>query len=92
MWSFPYNNLTLVIETKHTPLREPFFINIENSEMKEFPFRIYRIQGTSETEIKSVTNTILQNSDQNFQVILKIQASSTHFFFEFPFIYSVHKK
>ncbi|CAF1006880.1 unnamed protein product [Rotaria sordida] len=89
MWSYPLHNLTVTIETPFTQKRQPYAINIDNSLIKDYSIRIYRIIDGHETEVKSMDDVIVQDSDSNYQIILKFQGPSTIYYYGFPFNYNV---
>ncbi|CAF0909595.1 unnamed protein product [Rotaria sp. Silwood1] len=89
MWSYPLHNLTVTIETLFTEKRQPYAINIDNSLIKDYSIGIYRIIDGHETEVKSKDDVIVQNSDSNYQIILKFQGPSTIYYYGFPFNYDV---
>ncbi|CAF2517664.1 unnamed protein product [Rotaria sp. Silwood2] len=91
MWSYPLHNLTVTIETPFTQKHQPYAINIDNTLIKDYSIRIYRIIDGHETEVKSRDDVIVQNSDSNYQIILKFQGPSTIYYYGFPFNYNVTK-
>ncbi|CAF2961939.1 unnamed protein product [Rotaria sp. Silwood2] len=50
MWSYPLHNLTVTIETPFTQKHQPYAINIDNTLIKDYSIRIYRIIDGHETE------------------------------------------
>ncbi|UJR07733.1 hypothetical protein I4U23_012017 [Adineta vaga] len=73
-WSYPVNNMTLVIETKFTQQRQPYSINLDNTQLKGAILHVYRVFNNQETEITTQDKVLVQRSDSNYQVILKFQA------------------
>ncbi|CAF1402044.1 unnamed protein product [Adineta ricciae] len=73
MWYYPRDNLTLTIETCFTKKQRPYGIEIDNDELLKGIPHVYRILGGQETEITTTAKSIIQKSDNNFQVVLKLQ-------------------
>jgi hypothetical protein len=90
-WSYPMNNLTVTVETPFTQQHQPYTINIDNRLIKDYSVGIYRILNGQEIHVKSVDDVIVQNSDSNYQIILKFQAEKTITYYGFPFMYKVTK-
>lgn len=91
-WSDSTNNLTLTIETSFTQQRQPYSINLNNQQLKqfkEFSVKFYRILNNVETELISADDNIRQDSDSNYQIILKFQGPTTYNLL--PIIYEVLK-
>ncbi|CAF1170087.1 unnamed protein product [Didymodactylos carnosus] len=70
------NNLTVTIGTHYTQQRKPFTLYLDNR-LGEYIQHIYRVHDGQETEITSKDETIIQYSDTNYQVILKLQEAET---------------
>jgi hypothetical protein len=91
-WSSSTNNLTIIIETPFTQQRQPYAIYLNNQQLKPFKrydVKIYRIIKEQETELISTDDVIVQNSDSNYQVILKFQGPTMYDLL--PIIYEVIK-
>ncbi|CAF1434538.1 unnamed protein product [Adineta ricciae] len=73
MWYYPRDNLTLTIETSFTKKQRPYGIEIDNDELLKGIPHVYRILDGQETEITTTVKSIIQKSDNNFQVVLKLQ-------------------
>ena len=91
MWSYPTNNLTITIETSFTEQAHAYSIDIDNSQIKDYTIRIYRVRDGQEVEIKSTDDRIVLNSDANYQIILKFQGPPSIFYYGFPLSYTVVK-
>ncbi len=76
-WAYPMNNLTIIIATPQTRQHQPYAIHFDNRNFKLYPLPIYRILDGKETEIITTDDVIVQNSDSNYQIILKFQAETT---------------
>ncbi|CAF3997688.1 unnamed protein product, partial [Rotaria sp. Silwood1] len=90
-WAYPMNNFTIIIEAPFTQQLQSYSIAIDNALIKESDIRVYRILDGREIEVKSTGDVIVQNSDSNYQVILKFQAPSTIGLYVLPFNYKVTK-
>jgi len=90
-WAYPINNFTIIIETPFTQQLQSYSVTIDNWLIKESDIRAYRILDGREIEVKSTDDVIVQNSDSNYQVILKLQAPSTIGLYLLPFNYKVNK-
>jgi hypothetical protein len=90
-WSYPMNNLTIIVETPYTKQHQPYTINIDNINFKLYPLPIYRIEDGHERQIKTTADVIVEKSDSNYQVIMKLQAESTIGYYLSFFRYNVIK-
>ena len=90
-WGYPMNNLTIIIETPFTQQRQPYAIHIDNWFFKLYPLPMYRILDGKETEIKITDDPIVQKSDSNYQVIIKLQADTTIGYYLAIFNYNATK-
>lgn len=88
-WAYPIDNLTIIVETPFTQRQQSYAIHIDNRYFKEYPLPIYRIIDGHETEIKTTDDTIVQKSDSNYQVIMKLQAETTISYYISIFRYNV---
>jgi len=91
-WSDSTNNLTLTIETSFTQQNQPYIINLNNQQLKQFKdysVKFYRILNNQETELISTDDIITLNSDSNYQIILKFQGPTIYNLL--PIIYEVFK-
>lgn len=75
-WSYPMNTMTLIIETPFTQQRRPYRISLYSERLPESIKHLYRLLDGQETEIPIIGERIVQESDSNYQVILKFQAPS----------------
>ena len=73
-WSYPRNNMTLIIDTQFTQKRQPYTIYLDNEQLMAAMSHIYRIFNNQETEITTKDRTLIQYSDVNHQIILKFQS------------------
>jgi hypothetical protein len=88
-WDYPTNNLTMIIETPFTQQHQPYAINLDNYWL--FGIQTYRILNGKEIQVKSNDKVIVENSDSNYQVILKLQAPPTLSVYVLFFNYNVIK-
>ncbi len=72
-WSYPLNNLTLIIETLFTEKHQAYTISLNNEQLFGAITNIYRIIDNKEIEITTHDKILVQQSDLNYQVILKFQ-------------------
>lgn len=72
-WSYPLNNLTLIIETPFTFKKEPYSISLNNEQLSGAISNVYRIINNEEKEITTHDKVFTQHSDSNYQIILKFQ-------------------
>ncbi len=89
MWSYPINNLTIVIETPFTQQQQSYSIILNN--VKDYDIRKYVFVNGEEIEIKSSEDVIVLNSDSNYQIRLKFQAEATISYYGFLIAYTVTK-
>ncbi len=89
MWSYPLNNLTLIIETSFTQRHQSYSILLRN--LPDYDIRKYIIVNGKETEIKSMEEIIVLHSDSDYQIQLKLQADTTISYYGFPIFYNVTK-
>ncbi|CAF1435068.1 unnamed protein product [Didymodactylos carnosus] len=88
-WDYPTNNLTMIIETPFTQQHQSYAVNLDNYWL--FGIQTYRILNGKEIEVKSNDNVVVENSDSNYQVILKLQAPPTLSLYVLFFNYNVTK-
>ncbi|CAF2503513.1 unnamed protein product [Rotaria sp. Silwood2] len=72
-WSYPLNNLTLMIETPFTHQHEPYSIYLDNEQLMSAVSHVYRIFNNQETDVTTKDKTLIQYSDSNYEIILKFQ-------------------
>ncbi|CAF1093438.1 unnamed protein product [Adineta ricciae] len=72
-WSYPLNNMTLVIETPFTQKRQRFTVSLETQPLQGAVSHVYRIIDDQETDVTTREPILTQDSDANYQVILKFQ-------------------
>jgi hypothetical protein len=72
-YSYPRNNMTLVIETQFTQKHQPYTIYLDNERLMGAFSHVYRVFNNEETEITTQDAKLIQYSDSNYQVILKFQ-------------------
>lgn len=73
-WSYPTNNLTIIIETPFTKKQQNYEIRFENDQMKAAIEHVYRLIDGKEIDVTTDEKTLIQKSDSNYQIILKLQA------------------
>jgi len=73
-WSYPVNNMTLIIETPFTQKHQHYTITLDNEQVYGAITNVYRIINDKEIKITTPDKTIIQHSDSNYQIILKFQA------------------
>jgi hypothetical protein len=72
-WSYPIDNLTTIIATPFTQKKQAYQLYIDNEQLKHYISHVYRILNGQETEVTTTDKTLIQDSDANYQVILKFQ-------------------
>nr|BAJ97444.1 predicted protein [Hordeum vulgare subsp. vulgare] len=72
-WSYPLNNMTLVIETPFTQKRQAFTVSLKTEALAGAVSHVYRIIDDKETDVTTREPVLAQDSDANYQVILKFQ-------------------
>ncbi len=72
-WSYPLNNMTLIIETEFTQQHQSYTIHLDNEQLMSTVTNVYRILNNQEKEITTKDKILIQNSDSNYQIILKFQ-------------------
>ncbi|CAF1391948.1 unnamed protein product [Adineta ricciae] len=72
-WSYPLNNMTLVIETPFTQKRQRFTVSLKTQPLQGAVSHVYRIIDDQETDVTTREPVLTQDSDANYQVILKFQ-------------------
>ena len=87
-WMYPINNLTVIIETPYTQQHQSYALHINNRQIRWSDFSLYRILNGHETQIKSIADIVIQQSDANDQVILKFQAETTISVYILPINYN----
>lgn len=90
-WSYPMNNLTVIIQTMWTQKRRPYTIHLRAKYLKPQILHLYRINQGVEKEVKIRGNVIKEKSDKNYKVILKFQAPKTLQFYGVFIEYNVTK-
>ena len=75
-WSYPNNNLTLVIETSFTQARQPFSIRLDQRQLKPVISHACNIAQDKGTELNLNNDVSVVKSDKNYQVVIKFQAYS----------------
>jgi hypothetical protein len=90
-WSYPMNNLTVVIETPYTQQRQPYTIHLHSRQLKSQISHIYRLLQGQEIERTKIGNTVIEKSDSNYQVILKFQAPTQLKFYGLFIAYDIVK-
>lgn len=75
-WSYPQDNLTLIIETPFTSTRQPYTIYLDNEQLMTGVLHVYRVFNNQETEVTTRDKKLIQYSDANYQIILKLQGPS----------------
>jgi hypothetical protein len=73
-WSYPVNNMTLIIETPSTRIHQAYTIALDNEQLIGALTNVYRIINNQEIEITTQDKTLIQHSDSNYEIILKFQA------------------
>lgn len=74
VWSYPSNNLTIIIETPFTKKHEKYAISLYNDRIIGVIPHVYRIIDGKEIDVTSKEQKLTQYSDSNYQIILKFQA------------------
>lgn len=90
-WSYPMNNLTVIIQTQWTQKHRPYTIHVRANYLKPQILHLYRINQGIEKEIKIRGKVIKEKSDKNYEVILKFQAPKTLQFYGVFIEYNVTK-
>lgn len=72
-WSYPLNNMTLIIETPFTRSHQRFTMFLDNQQLTGAISRVFRIFNGQETEVTTRDSTLIQYSDSNYQIILKFE-------------------
>ncbi|CAF0874109.1 unnamed protein product [Rotaria sp. Silwood1] len=72
-WSYPRYNLTLMIETPFTKKHQPYTIYLDNEQVMSAVSHVYRVFNNQETDVTTKDRTLIQYSDSNYQIILKLQ-------------------
>jgi hypothetical protein len=72
-WSYPLYNMTLTIETLFTHQHQHYTISLDNEELRGAISKVFRIINNEEKEVTTHDKTLIQNSDSNYQIILKFQ-------------------
>ena len=86
MWSYPLNNLTMIIQTKFS---EEYQIRLDNQ--PTYDIQKYQIVNGKEIRINSTEEFVTITSDSNFQIKMKLQAETTISYYGFPIVYNVTK-
>jgi hypothetical protein len=66
----------MIIETPFTQKKQAYTIYFDNKSMNEAASHVYRVFHGQETEVTTTDSKLIQYSDANYQVILKLQAPS----------------
>ena len=90
-WSYPMNNLTIIIQTIWTEKHRPYTIHLQAKNLKPQILHLYRIEQGVEKQVKIRGKVIKQKSDENYQIILKFQAPKILQFYGVFIRYSVIK-
>ncbi|CAF0889971.1 unnamed protein product [Adineta steineri] len=69
-WAYAANNLTLIIGRQE---HQAFTVTINNDQLIETVSHIYRIIGNQETEVTTKDHKLVQKSDSNGQIKLKLE-------------------
>jgi hypothetical protein len=91
-WSYPVKTMTLIIETSSTQKRESYAISMDNRRLKPAISHVYRVLDNQETEITTSDDRLIQESDSNYQVILKFQGPSEMTYYGVSINYDVIQK
>ena len=75
-WSYPVGNLTMTIVTLFTQRQEAYKVSIDNEALNGAISHVYRLFNGEETEVTTNDNELVQDSDSNYQVIIKLQGPS----------------
>ena len=70
-WGYPIGNLTTIFATPFTQKKQAYNLHIDNEKLKSSIFHVYRLQNGQEKEVTTTAKTLIQHSDDNYQVILK---------------------
>lgn len=84
MWSYPLNNLTMIIQTKFS---EEYQIHLDNE--PSYDIKKYQIENGKEIRLNSTAEFVTIKSDSNFQIKIKFQADTTISYYGFPIVYNV---
>jgi hypothetical protein len=76
-WSYPLNNMTLIIETSFTRSRQAYWISVDNQALQGAVSHVYRIYNGQETDVSVFTPKLVQYSDPNYQIILKFEGPTS---------------
>lgn len=91
-WSYPTNNLTLVIKTSATPARQPFRIRLAQQQLNSVISHVYRVVRNQETELKASNDgSSVVRSDSDYRVVVKFQGPSKLMFYGVFIKYDVLK-
>lgn len=90
-WAYPMKILTITIETPYTQQHQPYTVSIDNTRFQSPTFQLYRMLNGHETLIKSPDNVVVEKSDSNYQVILKVQAPFSISLYLMKFGYKITK-
>ncbi|CAF4939471.1 unnamed protein product [Rotaria sp. Silwood1] len=91
-WNYPVNTLIVTIVTPYTQKRQPFFIRLDNEQMKLAISRVCQVSPQGSAELQPIGNIITAKSDSNYQVVLKFEAPSTLRFYGVFIKYTVVPK
>ncbi|CAF5134398.1 unnamed protein product, partial [Rotaria sp. Silwood1] len=86
------NTLIVTIVTPFTQKRQPFFIRLDNEQMKLAISRVCQVSPQGSTELQPIGNIITAKSDSNYQVVLKFEAPPTLRFYGVFIKYTVVPK
>ncbi|CAF1434492.1 unnamed protein product [Adineta steineri] len=75
-WSYPVDNLTMIIETPFTEKQQQYSIKFNVDRTMGAITNVFRIFGREEILITPAESKLIQPSDSNYQIILKLQGPS----------------
>ncbi|CAF2510894.1 unnamed protein product [Rotaria sp. Silwood2] len=71
-WSYPTNNLTIIIKTPFTKKQEAFKIDIDNQQLMQYVLHVYRVFDDKELEVTTTADRLIQDSS-NYEIALKFE-------------------
>jgi hypothetical protein len=72
-WSYPVDNLTMIIETPFSKKQQAYTIELNNERIMGAISHVYRLIDGKEIEVTTKESKLIQHSDSKYQVILKLQ-------------------
>ena len=75
-WSYPLNNMTLILDAPFTRSRQAYSMDFDNDQIMSGVSHVYRIFNNQETDVTTHDANLVQYSDSNYQIILKFQGPS----------------